>query len=241
MKTYLIIIAFFAMFLNACKNDSINPEIAKLRPNSLNSISFSPENPLNPYDTIGERHNLILERVIPGLCASCKPDLNVASNAVLNATAQLKLSTPNRSFYDTVSGTVTLNTDQLVSQLKCSNAAKDMLTRLFDIIKDTEITTTDYTNLKVQIINVEDTTIANQNIGENDKATILSACSVARFSIYYWGYSNPPVKSYTLKGITKWIAAATSDIAGAVVTRSASYAADCSSYAYWLIVYGMPG
>ncbi|MFB9840931.1 hypothetical protein ACFFOO_01005 [Mucilaginibacter ginsenosidivorans] len=241
MKPYFLILPLFAFFSYSCKNETMRPNSISLSTKSFSEISLSPENPGNPYDTIGERHNLILAKVVPEICTSCKPDLAATAKAVTDATAPLQLKTPGDSYYDTVAGTVSLNTDQLISQLDCSIPAKEMLTELFSILRNSVKNSYGYSDLKGQIIQLENSVNTNGGLNESDKAVVLSACSVARFSSFYWGYSNPPVKSYSLKGITKWVAAATSDIAGAIVYRSAAYAADCSSYAYWLIVYSMPG
>ncbi|MGN6569455.1 MAG: hypothetical protein ACTHJ0_15960 [Flavipsychrobacter sp.] len=240
MKTYIIFLSLLALLFCACKNEPVQP-ITRFNTHSLNAVTLSPANPANPYDTIGERHNLILNKVVLQLCGTCKPDQAVTANEVSIANSELKLPVPNLFYYDTVVETVSSDPTQIISTLNCSAEAKKMLSNLFAILKNTANAPTDFLNLKRQIISLENATNGNVELNEVDKAIVLSACSVARFSSFYWGFSNPPVKSYSLKGITKWIAAATSDVAGAVVFRSASYAADCSSYAYWLIVYSMPG
>lgn len=240
MRAYFIILSLVSLLFCSCKDELIHPPI-RITSNNLNNITLSPDNPSNPYDTIGERHNQILEQVVPQLCGTCQPDIAISTGAVSLATHQLGLSDQIPSFYDSVHETVLLDPGQLVASLNCSVTAKNLLTKLFAVVKDSGTANTDFISLKEQIINLENTANTNAGLNQTDRSMVLAACSVARFSSFYWGFSNPPGKSYSLKGITKWIAAATSDIAGAVITRSASYAADCSSYAYWLIVYSMPG
>lgn len=96
-----------------------------------------------------------------------------------------------------------------------------------------------YNSLKSEIAKYETSVLSNPELPANDRKAILCASSIARYSLYFWTHS-PQGSMLKLKNIVKWVAAATSDIAGGFVSGNASYAADCSSYAYWLIVYSMP-
>jgi len=234
---FLLLIA--ALPFIACQKQekiNINPMLhfAKV----MNSAD-DPGNGMNPYDTIGINHNAILSEVVPLLCTNCQPDVNSATQMMLENGHLPNYKKQPFSYYDTVLRTVTADPDSLIQNGNFSPYCKQQLRNLLQLISKQAIIRANFNTQKSAIAQYETSILLNPGLPANDRKAILCASSIARYSLYFWTNS-PQGAMLKLKNIVKWVAAATSDIAGGFVSGNASYAADCSSYAYWLIVYSMP-
>lgn len=203
------------------------------------NIADGPGNGMNPYDTIGINHNAILSEVVPLLCTNCQPDVNSATQLMLYNEHLPEYKWQPFSYYDTVLRTVTADPDSLIQNGNFSPYCKQQLRSLLKLISKQAIIGANFNTQKSAIAQYETSILSNSGLPANDRKAILCGSSIARYSLYFWTYS-PQGAMLKLKNIVKWVAAATSDIAGGFVSGNASYAADCSGYAYWLIVYSMP-
>jgi hypothetical protein len=158
---------------------------------------------------------------------------------------QLGVQLPT-SYFETVSQTVDMsnsNIEGLIEACPYEDPVKEALNLFVKLLKRLSDDDSSYPQIKTAIVDFEQNILQSDKLTREGRAIVLKTTAVARYSIYYWiGISQPPVSGATFKfkNIVKWIAAVTSDIGGAIVSGSAGYAADCSSYSYDLVTYGMP-
>lgn len=234
---FLLLIA--ALPFIACQKQEQTKMKPALPSAKLMYIADDPGNRMNPYDTIGINHNAILSGLVARLCTTCQPDVNVATQLMLEDQHLPEYKWQPFSYYDTVLHTVTTDPDSLIQSGNFSPYCKQQLKGLLELISKQTTMGANFDAQKLAIKEYEGLVLSNPELAANDRKTILCASSIARYSLFFWTHS-PQGAMLKLKNIVKWVAAATSNIAGGFVSGNASYAADCSSYAYWLIVYSMP-
>lgn len=205
-----------------------------------------PDNQLNPYDSIGYWHNEILAYIQGCRPETEVPDVVISSQCVMQFYKErLGVELP-ASYFETVSQTVDMsnsNIEGLIEACPYEDPVKEALNLLVQLLKRLSDDDSSYPEIKTAIVDFEQNILQSDRLTKEGRAIVLKTTAVARYSICYWiGISQPPVSgaSFKFKNIVKWIAAVTSDIGGAIVSGSAGYAADCSSYAYDLVTYGMP-
>lgn len=182
----LILILNTCLFLLACQEDDLNffssqnslhyyPSEAENRTNFVTA-----NNPLNPYDSIGIKHNLILEEFLnlstsaislENLLTSLRSLLNISSNATIDS-ADLhnieSILSNSQQAYNSILNTSTL-----------SSGAKINLSNFLEWIEEYK-DDVDF-NHQAYILAKEDT-ILFESFSSTDKETLLSITSLARHS-----------------------------------------------------------
>lgn len=182
----LILILNSCLFLLACQEDDLNffssqnslhyyPSEAENRTNFVTA-----NNPLNPYDSIGIKHNLILEEFLnlstsaislENLLTSLRSLLNISSNATIDS-ADLhnieSILSNSQQAYNSILNTSTL-----------SSGAKINLSNFLEWIEEYK-DDVDF-NHQAYILAKEDT-ILFESFSSTDKETLLSITSLARHS-----------------------------------------------------------
>jgi len=249
MKRQLFILAMLVISFAACKKQ--DSRVTGTTENSKNVAARSavalpaPANTENPYDSMGYWHNEIVTYI-----QGCRPEADMP-NAMVSAQCVLQFYRERKgeelplSLFDNVTQTVEKSNediDGLIAACPYDDPVKEALHLLIQLLKRLSDEDGDYHVIKSSIVDFERTVSQDNRLTDEGRAVILKTTSVARYSIYYWiNYNKPPeTAGLRIKNIVKWIAAVTSDIGGAIVSGSAGYAADCSSYAYDLVVYSMP-
>lgn len=247
-----IVTIIMLVIVTACKKeDSMNSAMPAYVNNTAIAANFSltmqmPENPQNPYDSVGSLHNSIVAHVL-----DCKsntiPDANVSTQYVIKFYKQLYGVDLPASSFATVSSTVDeSNTDiqDVIAGSSYNEMVKLKLDSLLRMINKFSDDNTSYPAIKKAIGDFENGVIQDNLLPSEDSEAILRITSIARFSIYYWmNVFKEPFQgtAFSIKHIVRWIAVTTSDIGGAIVSgNDVAYAADCSAYAYDLITYSMP-
>lgn len=243
MKAKLIL-AMLIMSAVACKkSETINKQPMVRRSLSSVMIRDSAANNINPYDSVGYWHNIILVGTLDKMSLTQTPDATKITPFIVSVTSdKMGVSLP-ASYFDTVTGTVAdepNNFQDILNKTTYSDHLKGSLSTLLKLINRLGESATDYNQVKNAISSYEQGVINDTGLSQNEKKVALISASVARYSYYYWSFKNPTAASLKARNIIKWIAAVTSDIGGGMISNSAAYAADCSSYAYWLVTYSMP-
>lgn len=237
-----------SVFVSCKKEDNTDVAISlNVDVDTGNVMAIStPENLLNPYDSTGYLHNRIVAYLL-----SCKgntpPDANVSTQYVLKFYEQSYGIDLPATFFATVSSTVNksrADIQNIIAGCSYDQMLKLKLDSLMQIINKLSDDNSRYSVIKTAIAGFENEIMLDKLLSAEDSEAILKITSIARFSIYYWmNVFKEPFSSatFSIKNIVKWIAATTSDIAGAIVSgNDVVYAADCSAYAYDLITYSMP-
>lgn len=244
-----IITLVFLIGLSACKKDNNVVVTGADNNTSLlcsSSGTVSPDNPANAYDSMGYWHNEIVAYV-----QNCKqfndtPDVEASTQCVLRFCRENQRSEPPILLFSTVKQTVRQSNESienLIENCPYEEPVKAALDTLVQLIKRLSESDSPYPVIKAAIMDFERKVMQNDLLTTKGRGIALKTASVARYSIYYWiNTLQPaaPVAAFKFKNIVKWIAAATSDIGGAIVSGSVEYAAHCSTYAYDLVTYSMP-
>jgi hypothetical protein len=253
MKYSLMALAVIVVGFTACKKD--NSRVKETPEDYNNKIAVAksgtalptPENPLNTFDSVGYWHNRIVAYVQDCKPVTDTPDVAASTACVLRFYREVRSLELPASLFEAVSRTVDRsNTDivRLIADCPYDEPVKAVLDSLVQLVKQLSDSDSPYPVIKATIMDFENSVMQNDRLTPEDREIALKATSVARFSIYYWISTlqppTPPAAAFKFKNIVKWIAAVTSDIGGIIVSGNVGYAADCSSYAYDLVVYSMP-
>lgn len=252
MKKQFVMLVMLMINFAACKKEDrkFNDVTEGARDNMIAARSSTvvpgPDNELNPYDSIGYWHNEIVAYI-----RSCKPETEIP-NVAASTQCVIQFYRERRgierpaSFFEAVSHTVdgsNSSIEGLISTCPYEDPVKEALTLLVQLLKRLSDDDRGYPEIKTALMDFEQNILQSDKLTDEGRSIVLKATAVARYSIYYWINVTQPAVSgaaFKFKNIVKWIAAVTSDIGGAIVSGDAGYAADCSSYAYDLVVYGMP-
>jgi len=200
-----VVASFLA--IGSCSSDnnytSPHPEVERTE---SKSISASPYNENNPYDSIGIIHNIILSKVMDNANSSY-----TISDYYNSTKVQLDLYYPEQIPKDffTESDVLSILDDRdnyysnVVNDLDLDNVVKEELSNILNIIKNFgEGNIDDYNYLKEEIISYENSIINNTTINSENKQYILSFSSIARHSSYFWVMDAPPTQ--TVLGKNRW-------------------------------------
>lgn len=252
MKKQLFMLVMLTVGFAACKkeNEKFNDATEGGQSNTITARSAmvipGPENRLNPYDSIGYWHNEIVAYIQSCRSETGMPDVVTSTQCVMQFYSERQGIDLPASYFETVGQTVDRSNnsiEELITTCPYEEPVKEALNVLVRLLKRLSDNDSDYPEIKVAITDFEHDILQSDRLTDEGRAIVLKTTAVARYSIYYWiGISTPPVSgsAFKFKNIVKWIAAVTSDIGGAIVSGNAGYAADCSSYAYDLVTYGMP-
>jgi len=252
MKKQLFMLVMLIISFAACKKgdrefkDAPKGKQGNMIAARSSTVVPGPGNELNPYDSIGYWHNEIVAYI-----QSCRPKTEIP-NVVGSTQCVMQFYRERRgielpaSYFETVRQTVDRSNSSiegLISICPYEDPVKEALILLAQLLKRLSDDDSGYPEIKRTLMDFEQNILQSGKLTDEGRSIVLKATAVARYSIYYWiNVTQPPVSgaAFKFKNIVKWIAAVTSDIAGAIVSGDAGYAADCSSYAYDLVVYGMP-
>lgn len=235
------------ILLAACKKTGTAKEMADPSlPGSQAAVNWQkiPANPLNKYDTMGQRHNDILVYMRTQLKGLRHPDLETITRYAMEYSDKVMAVQLPGSFFSTVPETVADEPNGYATLINSISYSSDVKTSLLELIKIVRTVCADknvvYDDIKNAIVQFENRINDNQTLSPDGKQKILETASVARYSAFYWLELDPRGKDLKDARLLWWIASITSDIAGAVVSGSSVYAAECSEYAFDLLTYSLP-
>ncbi|RQO32633.1 hypothetical protein DBR32_03305 [Taibaiella sp. KBW10] len=191
--------------IGCSKNSHEQPNTKKVNVQSItSSTSCTPENSLNPYDHIGEKHNLGVYAVVND------QDLDNGSYQTISNSLSQWWTDNDNSVYDeesamytmtTVEGDYVNNFSNIIQNSSFSNHAKSYLTYMINISLNPPQGLT-YCQLYQMLITAENEIIADQNLNNNERSKLLTAYAIGRYSAY-----NPPiVDPYVTASISRgWV------------------------------------
>lgn len=198
-------------FFVSCKKESQSdiPEPVRKVQKAATVANVScedPANPDNPYDQIGYYHNEGVTYVL-NITGNSNP---VASSEIAALSNQYGLQTFN------INGTATAaDIDEVVNdgineytsiidQYSVSDKARAYLYQLMAIFDDpSETDEVEYCPLKDRIVALESTVLQDGTLNNTERRQVLSATSVARYSLYYW--MNYDFPSDNTARLPKWL------------------------------------
>lgn len=245
MKTKWILIAALIISTAAC-NKSPDGKIAKVNAiermfNSMTNASDIVANPANRYDSVGYWHNVILDGIQP--CVSQYMNADSIGGCIIQF-AEKNGSPIQRVLLDTVKIIAAVrdsNFKSAIGNMPYSPHAKSLMDSLWCIVKRNALNVNaDYNSIREPILSFENLVIMDKDLTGKETQVLLVACSVARYSVFYWMQVNAGGRALRFKNIFKWFAAVTGDIGTALTTGDPDVIAGASENAYWSVVYGMP-
>ncbi|HTG57003.1 MAG TPA: hypothetical protein VL943_12080 [Niabella sp.] len=187
MKKCVLLVLCACTFLAAVvackKNDrSSSPPVA--------TYDSLPGNPLNPYDSFGYWHNLILDSLdVEHAKGKCKDLATYAgyAGAFCKANGWKRNGEPETNHAQVAQMIIDFTSDPngFVDGMQWSDSVKTRLQDLFSRLDTGGATDCSYEKLKAIIVDFEQE-ILESSLPESDKEVILKASSTARFSGYRW-------------------------------------------------------
>lgn len=190
MKNYLMIAAL-ALTLAACKkNEPLVPVSGQSKTAIFSSAVADPAaNPANPFDDAGRLHNSALSYVLTHIKSidQSRVDevLKVTSRYVADS---LKSTLPDRAI-DAAKALIADDQHQYENEIDrapLSETAKQYAQVLVKIFSGGDGSLDQF---KSTIVALEARIIADKTLDEQERKSLLSATSVARYSLYFWMHS----------------------------------------------------
>lgn len=184
----LCALALPMLWLMACKKNerAASPAIAV--------ADTLPANPLNPYDSFGYWHNVILDSLeVERRKGKCKDLASYSSHAgrFCKSKGWMKPTEQQPSQEDISQKIIDFTSDPngFINHMQWSDAVKNRLQGLFSLIDAEGEGNCSYAKLKQTLTGFEQEVLESP-LPEKDREIILKATSTARFSGYRW--SNQP-------------------------------------------------
>lgn len=205
---------------------------------------------MNPYDSFGYWHNVILDS-IQGYRKASRALSFEGSCAVIRRFYKMKGwgVLAKDQFYNIpqVTALAADNMSQLIALSPWSEQVQYAIERLVERMRVLETDSCSYAALKKEIAAFEDS-IVHSNLSTADQEVVLKVASVARHSGYRWmqhknwrkPYVNDPgavTARSLLKKVGKWFVVTLCDMGGAVAELSIANAAACSDYMSRILAY----
>ncbi|MBW7891442.1 MAG: hypothetical protein H3C48_10565 [Chitinophagaceae bacterium] len=234
MKTKIIIVAVITLIM-ACNKSSDN---GKLQDEALNKAAIversgakaSPENILNGYDSAGWRHNDILTYIRNKAQSQADTGLQFTRDCVIEYAAVKSGVQLDPSSFEQVRWVINdAGNDyaNVINSIPYSENAKARLTELLQLVKELYANPdVDFGGIKAGVMQFEDHIIKDNSFSREEKKIILEACSVARYSAYYWMEVEKVPVVQTGRFIW-WVMTVSADISG-IFLGSPYMAAACS-------------
>ncbi len=157
-------------------------------------VHVVPENPLNPYDSFGYMHNVILDSLdLERANGKCEDLASYAGYAgkLCKSKGWMKI-TDQRSSHELIAQKIvdfTNDPNDFINRMQWSDSVKTRLIGFFTMLASEGENASSFRSLKEAIIRFEQEILGSE-LPVVDKEVILKASSTARFSGYRW--SNQP-------------------------------------------------
>ncbi len=234
MKTNIIIMIAVTLFM-ACNKSGNNDE---LQYKALNQAAIversgskpSPENILNRYDSAGWRHNDILAYIRSEVQSPADTGLQFTRDCVIEYAAVKSGVQLDPSSFEQVRWVINdAGNDyaNVINSIPYSENAKARLTELLQLVKELYANPdVDFSGIKAGVMQFEVRIIEDNSFSPEEKKIILEACSVARYSAYYW-MEVEKVPVIQAGRFIWWVMTVSADISG-IFLGSPYMAAACS-------------
>lgn len=198
MKHYLLTALVAIAAFSSCKKET--PQQSKTAFNAAAVAKGGVDdcaNPQNPYDVAGYNHNMCLQatRSVWSAPNATAQDIHQAVSDYNMTHFQNPLTAAEIQIADDVYADNINDFANIISNSALSPHGKDMATQMISLTSNLSTTVT-YTDYKSIVVNFEARLMADNNLTDEDKETLLKSTSVARYSMCYWlneeAGSNPP-------------------------------------------------
>jgi len=200
MKNQLMTIIVLSMlFCVACKKNNLDKSkfIVETKMNVFAGSLEGPANPLNPYDSAGYFHNVVLAGIMKQVDLKKDSSLDFIHAAAIEAAQGIgvHMNEKNKAAALAISKDVSNKFANVISTMPCSNQAKNWLQKLVIALTQTSgVSSEVYPILKSRITNLEKDILADRSLTENERFIVLGATSVGRYSLLFWSTQyNPDV------------------------------------------------
>lgn len=177
----------FSMVWMGCKKNN-TPKVVNPALDSL------PSNQLNPYDSFGYRHNVILDSIAAQRCMGKKLEFEASCHLIRTFCNNKGWAALSGYQFDSIplwTVDISENLMGFVQRMKWCDSVKVKLAALFELL----VAASDdpYSLLKEKIMAFEQD-ILQDSFSVQEKEVVLKACSIARHSGYMW-IQQPELKS----------------------------------------------
>lgn len=179
----LCVLSFSILIITSCNKKDRSASVV-VQPKTL------PGNPLNPYDSFGYWHNLILDSLDAEGSKGSRKDLASYAGyagAFCKAKGWKKSGEPETNHEQMAQMMVDFTSDPnaFVNGMQWSDSVKTKLLDLFSRLNTAVAADCSYETLKATIVRFEQE-VLESSLPKIDKEVILKASSTARFSGYRW-------------------------------------------------------
>lgn len=195
--------------------EQIENETVAASPVQLPITNDNPHNPANPYDSYGALHNegMAYVRTKMNAAGETKPE---AVTKYVQQYSQLKTGKPDNNDYHALYQFLIKDSANfyaaLIARATMCSTGRMYLQSIFSVI--TKRASSDmlvYSDIKTEIMAIEATVMKDLIIPGRDQKELLKACSLARFSAYYW-LNNPPAARSIFGNILAGVVGICSDL-----------------------------
>lgn len=195
--------------------------------NASSSARFSsctPENPSNPFDSVGIHHNLGLDYVFAQNSHPTIEQVVSLSNAYTmkvygGREPSLSASLPTEESIRTLLRDATDRFSSMIDHTNYSANCKAQLKQLIALVTDTtSANCSEYCHIKANIVAFETDVLNSTSISQTEKNQILYVSSVARYSAFRWSEKFHEQNPSTANNRKWWEVALVivSDVAGGI-------------------------
>ncbi len=214
LKTIALLAIFAGAFMSSCTEDEYSVE------NSLElgcnyKTTVSPNNNVNPNDSVGVLHNIHLDSIISILGENYSDPDAIHQDTLHQVVENYFLNIYDKDIveavFDDESNTLDDETslELVLKELDFSEDAKEIVFSLFKTVEEME--NIGYEPYYDTICNVERNIISNRSFAATETQILLSFTSVLRHSLYYW---YEPIS--LAKSTPDWASIAVADARGAI-------------------------
>lgn len=218
MKQQIVIAVMLLLSISCRKNLTVPSQTRISNAPSATGLNATAVSVGNPFDSIGVRHNILLDSVwnyvqrtedtsaagkknfIVGYFKQCRPDDAATAIAVINNGPQTAIS----------------GLKEILAGKNITQQTSSLLYNLMETI-DTTASMSDFAAL-IQKIKMLEAKAMAASIPSNEQQIVLQATAVAKYSASFWHdkVTNFPAPARSIKGIIRFIASVHADTLGAI-------------------------
>jgi len=247
-RTFQTSLLVAVSILSSCRHEQTTPTKASIPApfplvNETILLEPGPNNPANPFDSVGIWHNTILDSVrafldtSTGNYSESTAYISRFSKKYLRCTVPYLQDICASVLADTASGF-----QRVIDESPLTPSVKNYLLQLLHMLKDTRDISS-YDDLKKSILKFEFAVAGNKLLPAHDQQIILQASSIARYSSYHWRRIYLAISADQAQaGPLRWFVTVASDVTAGVggivgggtggLNEVATTAAATSSYWY---------
>lgn len=215
--SYVLIVAAYLIACEKPEQDvqNVKTDISHIQKTEITPNDMAPTNPRNHYDYYGALHNEGMNYVRTKMQEAGETRQEDVTKYVQQFAAFKTGKTINNDYgwlYQQLMKDSVNFYSALIVKANLSPAGKEYLQSIFGVItKRASANQFIYDNVKAEILEIENRILVDSLLPAYDYKELLKACSLARYSSYYWSLQPPKTKSI-FKGILSCIVGICADL-----------------------------